>query len=224
MSQLEIEIKSLLGEEAEARELVRKMMVCDPETCVISENKQLNHYFTGGDLELLLEKVAPILSSEQQAMLSEIVLKGSDFSVRTRQRNEEVLLVVKAAIDGGSSENGVSRLEFEEPVDITLDELDALLVEAGFIYQAKWSRERQEYKYKDINVCLDKNAGYGYLAEFETVTSDEVNLAEIRERLLGHMSELGVEELPQERLARMFDHYNDNWQDYYGTDKVFKIE
>ncbi len=224
MSQYEIEIKSLLGEEAKAQELIKRMMECDGETCLIAENKQLNHYFEGGDLVALEERVTPYLSSDQQAALRNIIEKGSDFSVRTRQRNEEVLLVVKAALEGGSSENGVSRLEFEEPINLTLEELDNLLAEAGFIYQAKWSRERQEYKYKDINVCLDKNAGYGYLAEFETVTGEEVDLDAVRSRLLAHMDELGVEELPQDRLARMFAHYNENWRDYYGTDKVFWIE
>jgi hypothetical protein len=38
------------------------------------------------------------------------------------------------------------------------------------------------------------------------------------------MQELGVDELAQDRLARMFAHYNQNWPDYYGTDKTFTIE
>jgi hypothetical protein len=38
------------------------------------------------------------------------------------------------------------------------------------------------------------------------------------------MKNLGVEELSQERLQRMFDYYNKNWAEYYGTDKTFSIE
>jgi hypothetical protein len=38
------------------------------------------------------------------------------------------------------------------------------------------------------------------------------------------MSEIGLVELPQDRLARMFEYYNNNWEDYYGTEKVFNIE
>jgi hypothetical protein len=30
--------------------------------------------------------------------------------------------------------------------------------------------------------------------------------------------------LAQERLERMFAHYNQNWPEYYGTTKVFIIE
>jgi hypothetical protein len=38
------------------------------------------------------------------------------------------------------------------------------------------------------------------------------------------MKECGVEELPQERLERMFAFYNTHWPDYYGTEKIFTIE
>jgi hypothetical protein len=38
------------------------------------------------------------------------------------------------------------------------------------------------------------------------------------------MAELGLDELPQERLARMFEFYNQNWSEYYGTDKTFNID
>jgi hypothetical protein len=38
------------------------------------------------------------------------------------------------------------------------------------------------------------------------------------------MAELGVEELLQDRLERMFAHYNEHWQEYYGTDRTFIIQ
>jgi adenylate cyclase class IV len=147
-----------------------------------------------------------------------------EFSIRTRQRNDEVLFVIKASIDEGTSANSVKRMEFEEVVPVSLDELDALLLAAGFIYQAKWSREREEYAYKGASVSLDKNAGYGYLAEFEKITHDETDAETVRLELDALMQELEVVELDQDRLARMFDHYNRNWPEYYGTDKVFLVE
>lgn len=224
MAKYEIEIKSLLGDKAKAKALVEKM--CDADgTCKIeATSSQLNHYFTGGDINELYTKVEPLLNSEQKDKFKMIAEEGSDFSVRTRQKDDEVLLVVKASLDGGTSSNTVSRLEFEEPVDATLAELDSLVEAAGYRYEAKWSRDREEYSYKGVNVCIDCNAGYGYLAEFETVTDDEVSLDSVRGRLKEIMAELEVEELPQDRLARMFAHYNDNWADYYGTDKTFNIE
>lgn len=224
MNTFEIEIKSLLGEQAKAEQLRQKMCELDPNCKRVSTNKQLNHYFSGGDMQVLLDVFSPILNEEQYFKLRDIISKGSEFSVRTRQRDEEVLFVVKASVGDDTSDNGVSRLEFEEPIGCSLEDLDKILLNAGFKYQAKWSREREEYSYKGINVCLDKNAGYGYLAEFEKVLNDEAVLADTRAELESLMLELEVSELPQDRLERMFSHYNQNWEEYYGTDKIFVIE
>lgn len=226
MAQYEIEIKSLLGEEENAKQLYEKMCQLDPNCQRVTANKQLNHYFEGGNMEDLLMKMSTHLADEQVKKLAHISSAGTSFSVRTRQKDEQVLLVVKASVDEGSSANTVSRLEFEEAVPLSLDELDAVLLDAGFTYQAKWSREREEYNYKGANVCIDKNAGYGYLAEFEKVleSEDESAVAAARADIESLMQELGVEELPQDRLERMFAHYNQNWPEYYGTNKVFKIE
>lgn len=223
MAHYEVEIKSLLGEKERADALVQQMQELDPDCTQVGSSQQLNHYFTGGDIQALYTAVEHLFAGEQHDRLQTMIAQGSSFSVRTRQKDEEVLLVVKASLDGGTSENTVTRLEFEEPVSISLAELDELVLSAGYEYQAKWSRDRQEYTYKDINVCIDRNAGYGYLAEFETVTDDESAAQEARAKLQALMDELDVEELSQERLARMFEHYNANWSQYYGTDKTFLI-
>lgn len=220
----EIEIKTLLGEKEHADLLIKKMQDNDINCKCVAESSQLNHYFEGGSIEDLYEAVKKMFTGDALARLKTITEKGSTFSVRTRQKDDKVLLVIKASLDGGTSENTVSRLEFEELVDISLAELDEIVLSAGFEYQAKWSRDRQEYQYKDVNVCIDKNAGYGYLAEFETVTEDENKAVQAKEKLIKLMSELGVEELDQDRLARMFEHYNANWSEYYGTDKTFTVK
>lgn len=224
MANYEIEIKSLLGTKEAADAFIQKMQAADANLRVTGTNSQLNHYFVEGDTRALYDLLVPFFKSEQEQSFMEIIEKGKDLSVRTRQKDNEVLLVIKAALDGGTSSNSVSRLEFEEALPITLEELDAMLEATGFVCQAKWSRERVEYAYKDITVCLDKNAGYGYLAEFETVTNDEASLPAVKTALEDAMRELGVAELPQDRLARMFAHYNEKWPEYYGTDKTFTVD
>ncbi len=224
MAHYEIEIKSLLGEKANADALKLKMCELDPACACTAHNTQLNHYFKNGDMSALYEATKHLFTPETQDALQGIILKGTSFSIRTRQKNEEVLLVVKASVDAGSSANTVSRLEFEEPVSISLAELDALILNAGFEYEAKWSREREEYTYKGTNVCIDKNAGYGYLAEFEKIVPEDEAIDHVRQELDELMGELGVAELSQERLERMFAHYNEFWPEYYGTEKTFIIE
>lgn len=224
MSHFEIEVKSLLGERKRAEALKQKMCELDPECVMIAANKQLNHYFEGGDMQVLFENVKALFTPEQQAKLQTTIERGVEFSIRSRQKDEDILLVVKASIDEGTSANTIKRMEFEEPVGVTLAELDELLLKAGFTYQAKWSREREEYTYKGASVCLDKNAGYGYLAEVEKIVHDEELADAVRAEIDTIMAELEIVELDQDRLARMFAHYNKHWPEYYGTDNVFIIE
>ncbi len=224
MQKYEVEIKSLLGSRENAELLRQKMKVIDPEMKLVSKNKQLNHYFVGGDLSKLADAVKNHLSSEAQTKLEDLKARAKEFSIRTREKDGTVLLVVKASVGDDTSANGVKRIEFEEEVALSLDELDKMLLDAGFVYQAKWSREREEYAFKGANVSLDRNAGYGWLAEFEKVVSSEGELDSAREEMAQLTQECGVKELPQDRLERMFAFYNAHWPEYYGTDKIFVVE
>jgi adenylate cyclase class IV len=150
---------------------------------------------------------------------------AKSFSVRTRGTPTQTIIVVKATVNDESSSNGTARIEWEvDLAPMTIDEMDALVLKAGFSYQAKWSRAREGYKLNDNTVlCLDKNAGYGYLAEFERVIDDASLVDSTRAELLTMIEFLGYHVLDQARLARMFEFYNKNWREYYGTEKVFEV-
>lgn len=224
MQSYEVEIKTLLGSKDNADALIERMRELDPSVELRSRNSQLNHYFVGGNLARLAEAVSDVISPEGVVALKDLAARAKDFSVRTRKKDDEVILVAKVSVGDDTSHNGVARMEFEETLPLSLEELDARLLNAGFEYQAKWSRDREEYVCSGTTVCLDRNAGYGYLAEFERVVSDAAAADEARAQLVDLMEQLGVSELPQDRLERMFAHYNANWSEYYGTDKIFIIE
>ncbi|MES3031527.1 MAG: CYTH domain-containing protein [Patescibacteria group bacterium] len=220
----EVEIKSLLGSKENANALVAHLKKHDPKLSVSAHEKQLNHYFTvpaGVDLGKALTHLIP---AEKKEIFDRVVLEGKKPSVRTREANGTVILIIKASVGDDSSSNGVKRIEFESEVPTTLEKLDQALLGAGLTYQAKWSRERDQYTSGDMNVCIDKNAGYGYLAEFEKMSTDESALEATKKDLLAFMASVGALELPQDRLERMFAHYNAHWSEYYGTEKVFNIE
>lgn len=223
MPSYEIEIKSLLGSKEKADELLKKLQA-DASFQSLGAHKQLNHYFTGGDTRLLYRNTVLYVEELKRDQFKAICEQAKDVSVRTRQADQAVILVIKASVDDTTSANGTARMEFESKINLSLEELDQLVLNSGFKYQAKWSRERQDFKYKGLNVSIDKNAGYGYLAEFESVIDDASKAEQVKTVIRDRMTELGIEELPQDRLARMFDYYNKNWQDYYGTEKVFNIE
>lgn len=221
--QIEVEIKTLLGSFEAAESLLEKLKENDENFTFKTENKQLNHYFVDGKLTLLYEKVSPLLNEENKSTFKRLLDNVKNYSVRTRKADEVVLFIIKATVDDTTSENGTARIEFEVPVSISIDELDKRILESGFKYQAKWSRERQEYAYKNYSVSIDKNAGYGYLAEFERILGPEENFELVKGEIRDELELLGVEELDQQRLQRMFEFYNKNWMDYYGTDKTFTI-
>jgi len=221
----EVEIKSLLGSKENAEKLKKSLARAYPDAKLVGKGRQLNHYFNlPPDLARLEEAVAPLIPADKKAMFEQILRHGTKISLRTRDADDKIILVMKASVGSDTSSNGVTRMEFEAVVPKTLAELDGVLLGGGCTYQAKWSREREEYAAGDLHVCIDKNAGYGYLAEFERVTSDEKKLDRTRIGLVALMDKLGFSELPQDRLERMFAHYNAHWPEYYGTDKTFTLE
>lgn len=222
MNQYEIEIKSLLGDQERADHF-RNTLIKEGAVKQ-SEHSQLNHYFIKGDFEKLLCNLNNHLSSQQQEKLLNIIQQGRNHSVRTRDTDGEVKIVIKASVDETTSTNGIKRFEFEEHVGLTLKELDTILLAADFEYQAKWSREREEYSFDKVTITLDRNAGYGWLSEFELVVSDPSDIHSAEHSIRELMERFGLEVLSQERLERMFHHYNQHWSDYYGTDKIFTIE
>lgn len=241
MPNFEIELKSLLGTQENATSFLNKLKSVDPDLKLVSKNSQLNHYFIGGDINRLSVLIHEYLDEFEAQDFHHLVNEGSNFSVRTRQLDNQVILVIKASIDQTTSSNGTARIEFEKKFEnMSLVDLDKLLLDTDFIYQAKWSRDREEYEFhlphnfkseaklsqvpKSIAVCLDKNAGYGYLTEFELVLQDGSEAESGKVFLRDLIKFLGIQELPQDRLERMFAHYNANWPDYYGTDKTFNVE
>lgn len=219
----EVEIKSLLQSEENAQKLRDKLS--EQGIALANKYSQLNHYFLNdGDFKKLEEKILPLFAEDKQEKLKKILEQGKEHSIRTREMNGEVFFVVKASVDETTSSNGILRMEFEEKVDLSMDELDKVMEDAGFSYQAKWSRKREEYGKDDFYITIDKNAGYGYVSEFEIGTEDENGLDEAKNRILDFMQNLGLEELSQDRLERMFKFYNENWRDYYGTENIFNVE
>jgi adenylate cyclase class IV len=233
MQTYEVEIKSLLGGPERAEEMRREMKKIDEACNLISKNTQLNHYFEidkffKHPLHSLVSVMREHLPEHAIEKLRDLAVRASNFSLRSRFMKEgeksKTLLVVKASVGDDTSENGIARIEFEEHFPLSLDFLNELITTNGFRYQAKWSREREEYVCRGVNVTLDKNAGYGWLAELERMVEDEALVEKARAEIQDLMRELRLEELSQDRLERMFAFYNAHWPEYYGTEKIFVIE
>jgi adenylate cyclase class IV len=221
----EVEIKSLLGSKERADKLRKDLKRHYKHIKLMATEKQLNHYFhTPKDLIKFSKKILPLIPKGKKDDFKETITHGDKISIRTRQSNDKVIFVIKASVGSDTSSNGIRRIELEVVMKMKLDKLDRLIIDAGATYQAKWSREREEYDVGSFKVSIDRNAGYGYLTEFEKVLSDEKLLESAHKEILETMKKFDLEELRQDRLERMFDYYNKNWKDYYGTDKTFNIK
>lgn len=221
--QYEIEVKALLGSQEKVDALLDALQKSDKHFVQFDAQKQLNHYFKGGSIQKIIAQLGTFFSSQQRRILEAIATDATSFSVRTREKNDITFLVVKGALDSASADHSHRRIEFEEQIDLPIEELDALLLKAGFELEAKWSADRRMFRYRDLTVDVMFSPGYGYVVEFEKVIDDESAIESTRENVLHTMAGFGIEELDPDRLERMFAYYNAHWPEYYGTNKVFTV-
>lgn len=222
--QYEIEIKALLGSQSASDALMNQVAERDPGLKLISEQRQLNHYFNGGELSKLVKTVQRYLSQEQIIAINNISTSATHINVRTRQKNDTVLLIVKGSLDNTSAAHSHQRMEFEAEIGLTIDELDDLVLSSGWRLEAKWQAKRKIYKALGLTIDLMFSPGYGYVVEFEKVVLNESDRTAAHDQVMAVMESLGIQELANDRLERMFAYYNDHWPEYYGTDKIFTIE
>ena len=222
----EVEVKSLLGSAKNAQKLRDKLNQSGYK--LTKSGSQLNHYFIYKPTvaDNLIKATEKFLSNKNQQQFTEQLKSAKEVSIRTRQTDQETFFVAKLSVGDDSSANGVLRHEIQQSLELDLATLDQILLNAGLEYQAKWSRDREEYRSdeSDFYITIDKNAGYGYLAEVELEVTDPAKLETARNKIISLMNELEITELSQSRLSRMFDYYNDNWADYYSTEEIFTIE
>lgn len=181
---------------------------------------QLNHYFNYDDYSLayLFDNLRTHLNTEQELQLSNVIGKGNNFSIRTREINsKDAYFIIKYSVIDEDSANGTVRKELETKISMNLDKLDYILLSSGLIYSSKWSRGREVFTKQNITATIDLNAGYGYLLELETLTNEIEETFFLKEQLQQELNNLELKELNNKLLDYMFNYYENNWTKYYGT-------
>lgn len=224
---IEVEVKAL------ANNLTKKTLE-DNYYRLFEVETQLNHYFsfpipkTPDNSSKLLEALKPYLNPTQYKELV-IALKATGLSIRTREITgsgglKTVLFIAKYSLVDDNHANGKVRKEIEASLDIDLVTLDNLLLDAGLNYASKWSRKREIYRnftssFRHV-LCLDTNAGYGKLVEVEVMVSTPEQVEEVKPHLRYALHQLGLAELDDNLLSKMFDYYQSNWDKFYGTENL----
>ena len=92
MSLYEIEIKSLLGNSERASSLRGKIK--EKGGMFLNSHKQLNHYFILSDIKKFRDALLPKIEKSKKELFRKILDDGREFSVRTREADDKVILVV----------------------------------------------------------------------------------------------------------------------------------
>jgi|ETNmetMinimDraft_2_1059921.scaffolds.fasta_scaffold02109_5 predicted adenylyl cyclase CyaB len=91
------------------------------------------------------------------------------------------------------------------------DKINDLLSGLGHTNEIKWFRERKEFEWEGVRVCLDYTKGYGYIIELEEM-SDVGDRDRVLEKLRARLAGLGVEETSREEFDRKYEYYKENWR------------
>lgn len=222
--QYEVEMKALLKNEQATKDLLGFLKKLDTSLVLLRKEKQLNHYFQFGDILKLIGSLEDYLTTSDIKILNNIHNKATSVSVRTREKNGLTIIVVKGSMDKTDAVHSHKRMEFEKELPIDIEDLDTTLINNGFSVEAKWSATRKMYRFLDTTVDIMFTPGYGYVVEIEKLIYDESDIETARKDIKALMGKLGLETLSSARLGRMYNFYNNHWQEYYGTKKVFTID
>ncbi len=107
--------------------------------------------------------------------------------------------------------------EFMEEIEILVkredfEKLEKFLNKLGHNVEIKWLRNRNQFDWDGIKVCLDYTKGYGYIIELEKM-SDEENKERVLEELRNKIKELDVSLTPKDEFKRKYNYYRENWRE-----------
>ncbi|MBT3324200.1 CYTH domain-containing protein [archaeon] len=88
---------------------------------------------------------------------------------------------------------------------------EKLFLSLGYNVDIKWFRNRHTFKWEDILVMLDYTKGYGYIIEFEKMSTEE-NKETTLNLLKEKFQTLNLPISPKEDFNKKYIHYKENWK------------
>ncbi|MBT3304616.1 CYTH domain-containing protein [Candidatus Woesearchaeota archaeon] len=110
---------------------------------------------------------------------------------------------------------GIVHDEQREEIEIKFkrdefEKLEKLFLSLGYNIEIKWFRNRTQFIWEDITVCLDFTKGYGHIIEMEKMC--EENNEEELTNLKNKLKSLNIILTPREEFEEKFQYYKNNWQ------------
>ncbi len=107
--------------------------------------------------------------------------------------------------------------EAREEIEVKIDKEDFekiknIFLSIGLNIEIKWLRDRKQFNWKGIKVCLDYTKGYGYIIELEKITN-VLEKEQVLDELKNRLEELKIPLTSKEKFEERFDYYKRNWRD-----------
>jgi len=95
--------------------------------------------------------------------------------------------------------------------DSDFENLGKLFNNLGYGIEIKWLRNRTQFDWDGIKVCLDYTKGYGYIIELEKMANQE-NKGRVLEELNKKLNQLEIPLTPKQEFEEKYNHYKENWE------------
>jgi adenylate cyclase class IV len=222
----EIEVKYLLKDKTARDKLVDTLHEQFPGIKHTGTKKIISYFYKdGATADQILQVVGELFRGEELAEATGVLRNSEAIMVKCRSIDDSNYFTIKGTPAGQDPVHAVNRLEFEQPVMLDLEKIDALLNKAGIVTASKWSSDREYYSLDDVSKAeVEFVAGYGYKAELEIVINDGESADGAISTINRRAKELGLVEASQTLLGKMYAYYNQHWQEYFNTRNTFSDE
>jgi predicted adenylyl cyclase CyaB len=110
--------------------------------------------------------------------------------------------------------------DWREEIEIKLNKEDfekakEIFNTIGLKTNIKWLRNRNQFNWDEIKVCLDYTKGYGFIIELEKMSSEDQK-EKVFNELQEKLKELGVKISTKDEFETKFNYYKENWKELIG--------
>ena len=168
---------------------------------------EIRSFITKEDFEKLLE-----FFRENSELVKEDFQETLYFDCEEDLRIQKNNLGAKIWLKHGKIHDEV-REELEVKINREdFEKIKNIFLSMGLKIEIRWLRNRKQFNWNGIKVCLDHTKGYGHIIELEKITS-ELEKEDVLEELKQKLRELNIPLTPREKFDEKFDYYKRNWKD-----------
>jgi len=201
----------------------REIKEISPEECKYEDNLNMfKKEITGSQSKKIEVELRSFIAEERYKKLMEFFKENAklvkedfqethyfdcDSDLRIQKGNESSKIWMKK---GKIHDDAREEIEIKIPKE-DFEKAREIFKNIGLNTEIIWLRDRKQFDWEGIKICLDYTKGYGYIIELEKIGTEN-NKQEIIEELKQKLNELNVPITPREEFERAYNFYKQNWR------------